>query len=145
MRPCYLSYYNLDIGGLPGAERLGMEIDYWGESLTRELWDEVLKTVPAGGTVHVTPVVHPLQLTFLESQLPRLMQRGITLQPCIPERTQEVKYLLLFRREADLAPQVQKLITPATPTAEVRRQGVRLGAFYVFAADDKNDRPQSAD
>ncbi len=88
MSPCYLSYYNLDIGGLPGAERLGMEIDYWGESLTRELWDEVLKAVPPGGTVHVTPVVHPLQLTFLESQLPRLMQRGITLLPCIPERTQ---------------------------------------------------------
>ena len=135
MSPCSLSYYNLLLGGLPGAERLGMEMDYWGESLTRELWDEVLETVPKDSVVHVTPVLHPLQLVFLESQHPELRQRGIRLQPCIPERTREAKYLLVFRREADLAPPIQNRIAHACPKAEVSRQGVRLGAFYVFPTD----------
>ena len=135
MSPCYLSYYNLLIGGLPGAGRLGMEIDYWGESLTRDFRDEAIKTVPQNSTVHVTPVLHPLQLLFLESQHPELRQRGIRLEPCIPERANEAKYLLVFRREADLAPQIRKLITPAVPQAEVSRQGIRLGGFYGFGKD----------
>ncbi len=138
MSPCYLSYYNLLIGGLPGAERVGMEIDYWGESLTRDLWDEAIETVPRNGVVHVTPVLHPLQLVFLESQHPQLSRRGIRLEPCHPERTGEAEYLLVFRREADLAPQIQKHIAPARPQAEVRRQGVRLGAFYHFRESPQN-------
>src|SRR5688572_22014085 len=69
LRPCNLSYYNLLIGGPSGASQLGMETNYWGDSLTRSLWNEVAQTVPKGSTVHVTPVLHPLQLVFLESQL----------------------------------------------------------------------------
>lgn len=33
-RPVYLSYYNLLVGGLWGATRLGFEVNYWGDAVT---------------------------------------------------------------------------------------------------------------
>jgi hypothetical protein len=35
--PCYLSHYGLLVGGLPGAERLGFEVNYWGDAVTESL------------------------------------------------------------------------------------------------------------
>jgi 4-amino-4-deoxy-L-arabinose transferase-like glycosyltransferase len=133
--PCYLSYYNLAIGGLPGAERQGMETTYWGDSLTRDIWDHIAQTVPEGGIVHVTPVLHPLQLSFLQSQLPRLRDKGITLAPCIPEQTALVEYLVLFERKADLPPAILEAIANREPQFEISRQGVRLSAFYHLGQD----------
>lgn len=132
LSPCYLSYYNLLIGGVPGGNELGMETNSWGDSLTRTLWEEVVRTVPKGSTVHVTPVVHPLQLAFLDSQLPELKAKQITLAPCIPERTDEATYLVLFERQADLAPEIVAAVKDVAPQFAITRQGVRLGAFYNF-------------
>ena len=39
MHPFGLSYYNLAVGGLPGAERLGLELTYWGDAIDRQLLD----------------------------------------------------------------------------------------------------------
>ncbi len=39
MHPCELGYYNLLVGGPPGAEKLGMEPTYWGDSVTWEAFD----------------------------------------------------------------------------------------------------------
>jgi hypothetical protein len=135
MNPCYLSYYNLAIRGLPGAEQRGLETTYWGDSLTRDIWDHIAQTVPEGGIVHVTPVLHPLQLSFLESQLPQLKDKGITLAPCIPEQIAEVRYLVLFERKADLAPAILDAIAKEEPQFEITRQGVRLSAFYDLGQD----------
>jgi hypothetical protein len=135
--PCYLSYYNLLIGGLAGAEKLGMETNYWGDCLSRDFWDDVASGVPAGSTVHVTPVLHLLQLSFMQGQLPQLREKGITLAPCIPEQTREATYLVLFERKADLAPQIQQAIARAAPQIEIKRQGVRLGGFYQLGQDSK--------
>ncbi len=52
--PCLLSYYSPLVGGLKGAERLGMETTYWGDALTPELLAGLprrplmLKTEPMG-------------------------------------------------------------------------------------------------
>ncbi len=35
IHPFGLSYYNLLVGGLPGAERLGLELTYWGDAVDR--------------------------------------------------------------------------------------------------------------
>ncbi len=42
--PCLLSYYSPVVGGLKGAERIGMETTYWGDALTPGL----LKALPPG-------------------------------------------------------------------------------------------------
>lgn len=140
--PHYLNYYNLVIGGLAGADAKGMEINYWGDSLTKDYWNEVAERIPSGGTVHVTPVLHPLQLEFLKSQLSMLDDKKITLKPCDPKQLDEVKYLAHFNRKADLAPPIENAIKSLTPEIEVERQGVRLGAFYEFdqtAAENRRD------
>lgn len=130
--PLYLNYYSEAVGGLWGADRLGMETNYWGDGLTRDFWEEVAETVSPGGTVHVTPVLHPLQLAFMQSQLPLLEQQGITLKPCIPGEVDNVTYLVKFSRKADLAPQIEETLENTSPAFQTERQGVGLGAFYRF-------------
>ncbi len=58
VHPCYLSYYNLLVGGLAGAEKLGLETTYWGDSVTREFLKQTVAAVPRGSAIIVSP---PLQ------------------------------------------------------------------------------------
>ena len=37
LHPYQLSYYNLLVGGLHGADKLGLEVTYWGDTGNREL------------------------------------------------------------------------------------------------------------
>ena len=41
LHPFGLSYYNLLTGGLPGAERLGLELTYWNDAVDRVLLDRL--------------------------------------------------------------------------------------------------------
>jgi len=128
-QPCGLSYYNLLTGGVAGAERLGLETTYWGDSITRTLLNEVVRAVPAGSRVMVAPVLHQFQLDDLERQSPILRRHGIRL---IPYGTSPpaAEYLLLFRRRADLPDELRFGPVDAELRAETRRGGVQLAALY---------------
>lgn len=126
MHPVQLSYYNLLVGGLRGASRLGFEVTYWGDSLTRSLLDEV-KPEWADGPVFVAPVLHPFQLKEIQSQTPEL---DAQLLPFDEARAWDVRRLIVIRRRADSWPS----LTPAPPEsrlhAEIHREGVQLAGFY---------------
>ena len=47
LHPFGLSYYNLLVGGLPGAERLGLELTYWGDAVDGPLLDRLASRGPA--------------------------------------------------------------------------------------------------
>jgi 4-amino-4-deoxy-L-arabinose transferase-like glycosyltransferase len=50
--PFHLTYYNMFVGGLRGAERLGFESIYWGEAFDPEAWaalDQLVPDPPIGG------------------------------------------------------------------------------------------------
>ncbi len=49
--PQWLSYYNLAIGGLPGATRAGMEPTYYWDSMDREVLDWLAENTAEGGKV----------------------------------------------------------------------------------------------
>jgi hypothetical protein len=98
LAPCWLSYYSALIGGLRGAERLGLQVTYWGDSVTRDLLREVANHVPAGSTVDFLPVQHPFQLAALESQSPLLRDRRITLRAFDGTSGEPANYLLVFHR-----------------------------------------------
>lgn len=102
MHPYQLSYYNMIVGGLSGADRLGFERTYWGDSVTRNFLRQVTANVPAGGTVVVSPVLHQFQLDELLKQSPILRARGIHLVAETRNRPTE-RTKLLFCRKADLA------------------------------------------
>jgi hypothetical protein len=137
MHPVQLSYYNLLVGGLRGASRLGFERTYWGDSLTRSLVRE-LRPEWADGPVYVAPVLHHLQLEALQSQSPELHAQ---LQPFDESRAGNVRRLVVFRRSADSWPS----LTPEPPhsrlRAEVRREGVQLAGSYEIAPDAFGEIP----
>lgn len=102
MHPCQLSYYNLLVGGLYGADRLGFERTYWGDSVTRSL----LTSMPESSKtqrVDVTPVLHQFQLDELMQQSPILRKKNIRLRPLNDQRDGDVPDAwLVFTRKADV-------------------------------------------
>lgn len=141
--PCPLSFYNLCVGGVSGAERLGLETTYWGDAVTRELLNEVTQHVPAGSTVHVAPVLHQFQLDDLFRQSPMLRRQGIVLQPYDgPQAAAE--YLLLFRRRADLPQELRDGPANAELLAETRRGHVQLAALYRLKSNKSKNSTESA-
>ncbi len=124
MHPCQLSYYNLLVGGLYGADRLGFERTYWGDSVTRSLLTlEVSRN--EGGSVEVMPVLHQFQLDELLQQSPILRSRRIQLLPANQQTNQSpADGWLYFSRKADVPPDVWNMRNGIGVT----RQGVRLAA-----------------
>jgi hypothetical protein len=128
--PCFLSSYNLAVGGLVGAHRLGFELDYWGASVTRDLLERTAEKVPEGAEIDCAPVLHGFQLDELLKQSPVLRRRAIRLHPYDAGRPRHSDYLLIFCRLADLSPELQTLMVERTALLEVRRSGVLLAGLY---------------
>ena len=130
--PYYLSYYNLSVGGLRGAERLGLEPTYWGDSVSRNFLEEVCRHVPEGSTIDVMPVLQPTHLKILLDQSPVLRRHKIRLRPYLPEQNGPPPYVMIFRRKADLPFPLREDPATADVLTEVQIQGVRLAALYEF-------------
>lgn len=135
LHPCQLSYYSWLVGGPRGAVALGMEPTYWGDSITRELQQQIVLQTPAGSTVHVAPVLHPIQLDGMLSQAPWLLRHGVQMAAYDDSVREQVRYILVFRRNADGRISLNESPNGAPPPglirrAEVRRAGVQLAAFY---------------
>ncbi|MFQ5731020.1 MAG: ArnT family glycosyltransferase [Planctomycetaceae bacterium] len=130
IRPCCLSYYNAFVGGTWGAEKLGFEMNYWGDAVTPEFLDGVADAAPAGSTVDVVPVLHALQLPAWRRQSGALRDKRISLRAYDPLRNAPSKYVLVFRRRAGLSPELELARENARVLAVVRRQGVVLAALY---------------
>ena len=81
LAPCWLSYYNLAVGGLPGAKNLGLEVSYWGDGVTRTLLNEVAAQVPAGERISGLPDLYPGQWQEVWRQSPALAPREARLVP----------------------------------------------------------------
>lgn len=105
-----LNHYSLLIGGPRGAAALGFETSYWGDSLTREFWDDVVDSVPRGSTIAITPELHQFQLATLEEQVRKIVEHEYHLVSFTGEPTAtsvgigvDPEYLIAFRRQADLS------------------------------------------
>ncbi len=132
LHPCQLSDYNLAIGGLRGANRLGFEPTYWGDSLTRSFLREVVAHVPRGATIDVAPVLHPAQLDDLRRQSPILREHEVQLRAYDDPHRDEVTYVIVIRRHADPWTSLEPAPAGSTLLAEVRRDGVQLAALYAL-------------
>ncbi len=123
--PCWLSYYSLLTGGLNGAKALGMEVTYWGDSITAGMLQEVVDQIPENSIVQVSPILHPAYLQTLQ-ETPELKRKGIRLIPFESERPVS-EYVLYFQRN----PYLPKILqTPQSDSwsaiTEVIRQDVPL-------------------
>ena len=139
--PCFLSYYNAAVGGLRGADALGFERTYWGDSVTRHLLRETAQSIPKGSRVSVAPMLHQFQLLALTEQSPIIREHELQLLP-FGEHSAPARYVLVFHRLADLPDELRKLETRVEPIAEVRRQGVLLAALYDLGPPHAPLRPR---
>lgn len=131
--PFLLSHYNLAVGGLRGANRLGFERNYWREGFNRSFFTAVVEHVPANAVLHVAPVLHPLELPDLDAQFPILKRHGIRLAPYDDRIRDEVRYVIVHRRMADPWATLDEEKAAANGfrlLTEIRREGVQLAALY---------------
>lgn len=129
-QPHWLSFYAMHIGGLRGAESIGMESTYWSDSFSREFLTEVTRIAPEGSTLEITPVMHPSQWVELYRQSPLLQRHGIRVQAFSDPATPTGEFLAVFHRKAD-APTKETLESLGwTQIREFRTRGVTLASLW---------------
>ena len=126
LAPCQMSYYSEAVGGLWKANDLGFETTYWGDSVTSELLESAAKDIPQGATLEVAPVLHPLQLHFMEQSSWLKKRPDIRLRAYDHNRDDLSPYVVVIRRKADPWGSLTPLPI-GTQTLDVeKKQGVTL-------------------
>ena len=123
--PCQLSYYSLLAGGLRGAEHLGLEVTYWGDSVREPLLAEAARRAP-GQPVLFGPNLAPFQAPAVTISSPSLAASETVIagwDASRPEAALGCRYALVYRRQADLAA-LDWLLRDGQVVAEHGMQGV---------------------
>lgn len=123
--PFYLSYYNVFIGGLPGAARAGLEPTYWGDTYRAAAW-WLAKHAPPGATVWIDP-------PGFESTV-RLFELG-PLRPDLrfsagPEGIAASDFAVTQNKPTEFLEVTRRLVATAQPVYTEGVDGVPL--VYVF-------------
>lgn len=132
LHPCHLSYYSEIVGGLWKAEELGFEPTYWGDSVTPKFLEEVLQEIPQGAVIEVAPVLHPLQLHFMQQGSWLKKRPDIILSAYDHNRDDISRYVLVIRRKADPWDSLSPPPVGTKTLHSVERQGIALAEFYLL-------------
>jgi 4-amino-4-deoxy-L-arabinose transferase-like glycosyltransferase len=134
-RPYYLSYYNALVGGLWGAQRLGLETTYWHDVVDRRLFRWLNRNARWGDRIAFYPVGEKVTLTdrrafdFYEAFYlgGRKELRAVRYEGGV-----RPDYLVLNARTALLRRDERAwgIFTTRQPLYAVRRQGVLLAGVY---------------
>ena len=103
--PCWLSHYSLLIGGIRGADRLGFEINYWGDAVTETLLEKGAELAP-GQPILFTPNLAPFQAPAASISSPALGQSQSWLVGQDHNTTGDsaaCRYAVLYHRRANIA------------------------------------------
>jgi len=130
-RPFGLSYYNLLVGGLTGANHLGFEVTYWGEGLDGELLGEVFnqgrRNPPQVSYHHVEPLV--LQLHKGYDRIPMMSTPRMSMS-----RTRaSQRYRILVNRRGALTDDEQREMEAGSYIYARTLWGVPLVAVFSDA------------
>jgi 4-amino-4-deoxy-L-arabinose transferase-like glycosyltransferase len=128
LHPFGLSYYNLLVGGLPGAERLGLELTYWGDAVDRVLLDRLARAAPAGAPAALAPTLYPRQGLMTTTRA--LLARGILLQD--EAGAAGADWVVVSRRTAYWSPALRHRLALRPPVFTRSRQGVWLSGLWSF-------------
>ncbi len=94
-QPFQLSYYNLLVGGLRGANRLGFEVTYWGDSVNQDLLDRWSSLAPRNACAVLVPNLYVGQSDLYGSPGIREKNQRISGAP-----NSSCQYLLVYNRRA---------------------------------------------
>ncbi|ODU01462.1 MAG: 4-amino-4-deoxy-L-arabinose transferase [Planctomycetes bacterium SCN 63-9] len=135
LHPFGLSYYNALVGGLPGAERLGLELTYWNDPVDRVLLDRLAAEMAPKETASLAPTLYPGQ-GIMTTTAP-LARRDVILQD--QEGADRSEWVVVSRREAYWQPSLRKRIEVGDGRLVLTRsrQGVWLSAIWHFPVPPK--------
>ena len=122
IHPCQLSYFNFLCGGLPGAQRLGMESTYWCDALTRSFVEEINRIVPPGAKMR------PLSMNY--AVIGYWQERGVLNPDIIYDCDPPYDFHLLQCRQGMFVGIEWYLYRNAKPLLVQARDGVPL--FMLF-------------
>lgn len=132
--PCQLSYYNLLVGGLAGADRLGLEVNYWADAIREPLLQEAAAQAP-GQTVLLAPHLAPFQAPGIAISSPALAESQTELVGWDPA----VHAPLLSRdrphHTGAVRPSAHASNVPPTPPANAQKPPIRWLIVYHRKAD----------
>jgi 4-amino-4-deoxy-L-arabinose transferase-like glycosyltransferase len=131
IHPFGLSYYNTLVGGLPGAERLGLELTYWGDAVDAPILDELASLATEGQSAALAPTLAPDQGKVATTR--RLLTKSIILAD--QDGASRTDWLIVSRREAYWSPEVRRRLAADRMVATRSRQGVWLSALLRRQAE----------
>jgi hypothetical protein len=130
--PYQLSYYNILVGGLWGAERLGLEVTYWGEAVDAPLLEALNRHAQPGDCAVFAPTLYRGHAEAVENDY-------LALNPDAPLFTGDpaagCRYLVVYNRkpylrQPHLTAELVEFVNTTKPIYEHRRQGVWLARVY---------------
>jgi 4-amino-4-deoxy-L-arabinose transferase-like glycosyltransferase len=130
VHPFGLSYYNALVGGLKGAERLGLELTFWNDAVDQVLLDRLAREAAPGSTAALVPSLYPGQGILTTNRA--LARRDIVLKD--QEAAADAEWIVLSRREAYWPAQLRRRIEGGggSVVAARSRQGVWLARLWHF-------------
>jgi hypothetical protein len=143
LHPFGLSYYNLLVGGLPGAERLGLELTYWNDAVDRVLLKGLADHVSPGEIAALAPTLYPGQGPLTTTRT--LIQKDVILQD--DQAASRAEWLVLSRRRAYWRPELVARLSQGDGEQVMtrQRQGVWLSALWHFPRARSNNRSPSTE
>jgi 4-amino-4-deoxy-L-arabinose transferase-like glycosyltransferase len=130
LHPFGLSFYNVLVGGLPGALRLGLELTYWNDAVDNTLLDRLADQAQPGAKAALVPTLYPGQGILTTSR--SLARKDIVLQD--EERAKSAEWLVISRRVAYWRSEIAERMRhgEGRQVAQRSRQGVWLSEIWHF-------------
>lgn len=135
--PCWLSHYSLAVGGLWGAEKLGFEVTYWGDSVREPLLAETALVAPAQ-QVFFVPNLAPFQAPAVAISSPALIRGRVELvgwDANLARSPAGPRYAIVYRRRADQA-DVCAILAKGRVVLEYGKQGVWLARLVQLSGEN---------
>ncbi len=141
--PFGLSYYNLLVGGLRGAQRLGLEVTYWSDAVDDVLLNRLAMAAAPESTAAMVPTLYPGQGVLTTGFDRVLARRGIVLAD--QESAARAEWVVVSRRVAYWPDAWRdRLRTGQGQLVATRsRQGVTLAEVWHFPAERRQSAPDS--
>lgn len=131
LHPYQLSYYNLMVGGLRGAERLGLEACYWGDCLDEGLLDRFAELAQPGQNAVLLPTLYEGHARYLST--PAMRAKRVRVLPEHEYSAERCQWALVFHRQGYLSDPdglSASVFREGRLEGEVSRDGVWLGRLY---------------
>ncbi len=124
--PFGLGYYNALVGGQRGAERLGLELTYWGDAIDKTLLQELAKDAKPGEIAALAPSLHHIQGPAFTTE--RLAAKSISVSN--QEKATSANWVLIYRREAYWPAGLREWIGSRPPILLRKCQGVWVSGLW---------------